>query len=326
MMKHPYILLFIFIISLIFGCGLSKTKKISQKKVGFSSIFITFDSIHQKLEEKEWKVYSSPNGSFILTGSERFSNVNFRNKKGKIIWSRELDDSLELESAAISKNGKFISIGAQRGLVYLFNKSGKELWRKKVKGEVQVAITDKGDRIFAMGSSGHILYCYNRKGKLLFSRQINNRNWGTWSLSITPDADRILIGTNSDVILLNGNGQVLKHYDIVLGNRLARATISPNGKYFAHHLFIEKNKHQVVCSDINNNVLWKKNIGYAWFRFDNQNNLYVSSRHGNTRIYNIKGNLIGSLKSPETFCVDVSQSGDILYSITRGNLNIYNRN
>lgn len=277
----------------------------------------------------EWNLNISPNGEKLLSGGDRINQIYFRNKNGKELWSHTFNDSTKLESAALSKDGKYIAIGAQKGFVSLFNKKGKELWRKKVKGEVQVAITQNGNKILAIGSSGHILYCYSTEGDLIFSKRINNRNWGTWSLSITPNANRILVGTNSDIIILNQNGTVLNHYDIVQGNHIARGTLSPDGKYFAYFMseLDEKTKivkHLVVCSDINNNIQWKTITYYPSFQFDRNNNLYIGSRTSALRIHNIKGELISGKFMLKFDSLGVTESGKTIFGTTTENIEVYN--
>lgn len=326
MTKTFPISLSLFLVIILSSCSSIKLKNESQKPLVLNSIYKTYSSASIGTKKFEWKIYSSPEGNYLLTGSDKFTGISFRNNKGDILWENKLQETLELESASISKNGKYVAVGVQKGFAFLFSKSGTLLWKKRIKGEVQIQITDKGDRIYTIGSSGKVLHCFDNNGDLLFSKNINHRNWGAWTLSITPDADRVLIGTNSDIIIMNRNGQVLHHYDIVLGNKLARGTISPDGKYFAHHTTSnKKNHHRVVCRDIDNNLLWQKPIGYAHFKFDTLNNLYVSSRYGDIKIYNIKGKLIGWVEAPETIGISISRDGSKLFSTTKGNLNIYNR-
>jgi hypothetical protein len=294
-----------------------------------------------KTDSLEWKLSISPNAKYLITGSGHIkkSLVNFRNKKGEVLWNYRLADSHSLETSAISKNGRYAVLGTsiirlvmkdgkkviskdRLSDVIVLNKRGKPLWKKHLYGEIQVNITEKGDKIFAIGSYDNILYCFNSKGDTLFKTEINNRGYSIWGIRLSEKSNTILIDTTSDIILLDLNGNVKKHFDVALGNIVGQTFLSNDGKYIAH-VQSDDGKHMVVLADINYNILWKKEIGHANIDFDDNNNIYISSRYGGIKVFNPKGQLVNYFTTSETLAVKVKPNGKTVYVKTRDSLEVF---
>ena len=255
-------------------------------------------TIHGELYS--YQVAISPDGEYILVGDEYQSTVTFVKSDGTVLWHYTLPEEIEMESGAIASGGAIVLIGGQgNGSVFALSKEGQLLWSDQQQNCVsqQIAVTDDGNRIFAASSSS--LFCYDYSGNLLWQQNINTRDWQIWGISIAVDGSKILLRTNSDIILCdgNGNGNEIAFFDIVEGNSLVSGALSSTGGQFAVSYHDNNSDTYYVSSyDIGTGqTLWRKNVDYyGYVCFDQYGNLFATVNGYENHIWDNQGNLLTS--------------------------------
>lgn len=178
------------------------------------------------------QVAISPDGKFVLAGSEHRNEVAFLGSDGTVLWTYALPETIEMENGAVADKGNLVVVGGQGDGVYALTRSGRLKWSdRSIKGECQVAVTRTGDRVFVAARRN--LYCYDGDGQRLWARSMDTKQWSIWGLKTTPRGDKLLVRTNSDIIICDGDGNPIAVHDIVEGNHLASADLSPDGRQFA---------------------------------------------------------------------------------------------
>jgi len=239
------------------------------------------------------KVAISPEGNYILVGNDRQNSITFAESTGNILWEYELPHDCEMESSAISKNGEIIVVGGQSSYIFVFSKDGDLLWKKNVKGEISVDITDAGDKIFAAAINK--LLCYNRYGNLIWSKDIDTRRWAIWQISVSINGETILLKTNSDIIICNNNGNETHFFDIAPGNSLSGASLDLYGNKFIVCYKSSTSDHYISLYSLSDGLLWNKKVNnHGEVSIDIFDNFFISIRNDGDYILNKNGDVVAS--------------------------------
>ena len=141
----------------------------------------------------------SSNGSYIAAAigiTKRNGYVYLLNGSGDILWKYKI--GLDALSVSVSSNGSYIVAGTYRGEIYLFDRSGRLLWSKRIQEPIWwtpnvegVSISSEGDYI-AVISGNNRTYVFDRSGKLIWSWNVGAQ---LSSLSMSSEGSFIALGT-----------------------------------------------------------------------------------------------------------------------------------
>jgi len=260
----------------------------------------------------------SPDGGYILMGDDNSNVIQLLTPEGDVLWQYTLPTDEQMQSGAISANASIVVVGGQNGAVYALSKEGTLLWQKaRPSEEVQVAVTDAGDKIIA----GHkTVSCYTAGGVELWTKEINTRGWTIWGIAVSSDGSRLIITTNSDVILCDGNGVELAFFDVIAGNNIYSADLRGDGTQFAV-LYSDGDAYRVALYDVASGELWRQTLyGGGYVSIDNAGEVFATSKDHDTVMYSSTGELLASWSANGTtigadnagrVCV-VGMIGDVL--------------
>jgi hypothetical protein len=160
--------------------------------------------------------------------------------------------------------------------------------------EVNVAMTEAGDKSYAV--SYDTLHCYNASGDKLWENTVNVHGWYIWGISTTPSGDRILLETNSDVILCDEWGNEIGFFDVVSGNHLVDADISDDGRQFIVSFSEEidgTKTYHVALYSVDHGERWKRAVDYyGSVRIDADGRVFCTARYGSNYLWDNAGNLL----------------------------------
>jgi hypothetical protein len=232
-----------------------------------------------------YQVTMSPDGGYVLVGDEYQSYITFATSTGDVLWTYTLPDDIEMEGGAIAADGELVVVGGQGGSVFALSRDGALLWRaQEPTGEVSVAMTAAADKVFA--ESFGDLYCYDGEGNLLWQNPVDTRGWWIWGLSTTLTGDRLLIRTNSDIILCGGLGNETGFFNVVDGNHLVAGDLSPHGDQFAV-LFSEDDIRYVALYSVTTGELWRREVdGLGKVQMDRRGNVFATTRDARNYLWN----------------------------------------
>lgn len=232
----------------------------------------------------------SPDGGFVLLGDSGTNTVKLIKPDGTVLWTYSLPADQVFESGAMSTDAAIVVIGTSFGKVYALSRDGTLLWEKAPSGEVQVAMTRTGNKIFAAGSK--TLTCYSATGGELWSRLIDTRGWSIWKVSASADGTRLILVTNSDVLLCNGDGTELSFFDIIAGNNMSSAALRSDGTQFAV-TYTDGTAFRLALYDVVSGELWRQTVEtYGNVSMDDSGNVFESWQDTNNLMYSNAGELL----------------------------------
>ncbi len=154
----------------------------------------------------------SHEGNYLVTYKyiDNKFEIDFLDNKGTILWSKTKDKTGEaLVSLDVSSNGKYVVV-SEGTIVYLFDKSGKELWSyptgKMLWGGV--SISDDGSIIVA-GGKGEA-FVFDTKGNLLWSRKYGD--YIEARAAVSPNGQYIVFLINTGVEITDSRGNTISRY------------------------------------------------------------------------------------------------------------------
>ncbi len=275
------------------------------------------------------QVALSPNAHFAAFFSEFTSVITIvdasNNKKMSDIT---LKSGQTCESAELSHNAELVVIGTQGGTasnyVFGYDKDGIKLWENNLGyGEWNVAVSDDGTYVFAAHFDD--FYCFNgSSGAVLYHKTIPVPfPYGIWQVRCTSDGSTVLLRTNSDIIITDYKGNVIHNYDIVSGNSLHSADISPDGKYFAVAYTDGTDYYASLRKVSDDSVYWTNQISsFGSVRVDNRGWVCVQVASDDNIIYSNYGVQIGSWQG-YTRHLDTSRDGSICLSSWGSDASLY---
>lgn len=254
----------------------------------------------------------SPNGAYAAVGGESSNEVFiYKTTSDTPIGSYTLPAGIEAEDIELSNDGSVVMGGQISGVFCCYN-DGSVKWTQPgigVSREVSVALTPDGATAYAEDSS--TLYRINGvTGAIETSGAIDNRGWGIWELSTNTAGDRVLIRTNSDIIITDADGNEEYFYDIVAGNHLGHADLSPDGTEFVVTYGVDPN-HYLSLYSVTSGHEWTIELDGSTHhcQIDENGQVYASTS-GGTRIWNNNGTEIIQW-GPFHYRFDVSNDGSV---------------
>ncbi len=237
----------------------------------------------------------SPDGSYAAVGGQSTQIVKIYNAAtGTLTGTGTLPAGVETEDLELSNSGNRIFVGGQNSGLYCFDKFGAMLWnRPDIPGELSVGTTAIGSLVFTVSSSKNFYRISGVTGaNLIAPVPVDTRGWWPWGVDTTADGgNRVLIQTNSDIIITDGSGTETHFYDIVTGNSITKAHLSPDGSYFAV-VFIDPDTSIINVSlyEIGVGEKWTiETSNYAGVTMDDNNRVYVATSSGDNVVYNTTG-------------------------------------
>ena len=121
-----------------------------------------------------------------------------------------------VKSVAVSASGDYIAAGSYDGNVYLFDKSGKALWKYKTKRRadmvVSVSVSRSGEYI-AVGTNDGDVYLLNREKKNLWTFKTEGRFNAAMCVDVLGEGDGAVVGCyDAHIYLLDKKGAVAWKY------------------------------------------------------------------------------------------------------------------
>jgi len=172
--------------------------------------------------------------SFIVTSDGSYidleSSIYFFSAEG-FMWKYEVEPTIRIASAALSKTGEYIAIISSDGYVHFLDNEKKLLWRYHLPKYYYfpllsyIHVTDKGDVIT---HSGKTVYFLKKNGRLGWKYEMD---------SLIRDMDvsmigKIVVGTEKgEVYVFTEDGKLLR--DVSLHDMINDVSISYNGEYVA---------------------------------------------------------------------------------------------
>jgi len=253
----------------------------------------------------------SSSGNEILIGSEVSETGGFININGEILWEYTLPEFRATQSAAISIEQGIVIIGVQSSSVLAFNLNGELLWNDDdIEGEITVNTSEDGKIICAVSNRNNILRCYNPKGNIISEYTFNGRGWNGQNIIIQTNPIRYFIQTNSDIIILNEDGDEVGYNNVIDGNSIIDLEVlSGCNEYIVSYSTL--NSHNISLYEYPDKLKWTYSDlnFFAFTDIDKNNNIHITS--GDTYIKLDKdGNLINTMTDRGGSEIKVSYSGE----------------
>jgi len=174
-------------------------------------------------------------------------------EEDKLLWEYKIEEP-DIESISVSSDGSYVAVGSAGGYaggnyVYLFNKSGKLLWKDIAIGVRTVLVTSDGSVAVGYGVDYKGSIYIRNKWKYKTERDVR-------SISISPDGS-VAVGTNGGyVYFFNKNGNLLWKYKTE-GTPISSILFSLDGS----HVSAGSLGGYVYFFNKNGELLWKYRIG-----------------------------------------------------------------
>ncbi|AQQ09048.1 hypothetical protein L21SP3_00846 [Sedimentisphaera cyanobacteriorum] len=219
-------------------------------------------------------------GNIAVLGSEYSRNIRIYDAyTGQLNGQYTLPEDCETESLALSANGQIIAAGVQGSDdIYILNSSGglinsfsaatlsSQGWK--------VSITNDGSTIYA-GVHNQFIKLRVSDGTILENKTIETDVWSIWEVSLSETAGKVLLRTNSDIIITDTSGNVLSNYDIVEGNNMTSGDLSPEGDMFAVQYNDPDGEYRNELYTINGTEKWSEANTYYCRRISLDSNGYT---------------------------------------------------
>lgn len=272
----------------------------------------------------------SSSGTEILIGSERSEKGQLINNNGEILWEYTLPEFRATESAAISIEQGIVIVGVQSSSVFAFNIDGELLWTDNdFEGEITVNTSKDGRIICAVSNRNNLLRCYSPQGNIIAEHTYNGRDWTGHAIIVQENPLRYFIGTNSDIIILDENGDEVGFNNVIEGNSIIDLeVVSECNEYIVSYSTF--NSHNISFYEYPDKLKWTYSDlnSFAYTDVDKNNNIHITS--GDTYIQLDKyGNVIYTMTDRGGSEIKVSHTGEtvvtnrFLGSLNNEN-NIYN--
>ncbi|OXU14292.1 WD40 repeat domain-containing protein [Sedimentisphaera salicampi] len=255
-------------------------------------------------------------GNIAVLGSEFSRNIRIYDAyTGQLNGEYTLPEDCETESIALSANGQIIAVGVQGSDdIYILNSSGGLINSFSVPTSSsqgwKVSITNNGSTIYAVISNQFIKMRVS-DGTILQDKTIATDGWALWGISLSETAGKILLRTNSDIIITDTAGNVLANHDIVEGNNITSAAISPEGDMFAVQYNDPDGEYRNELYTINGTEKWSTantyycsyisldSNGYTYFTDSDDYPCFYSEYGGRAAQYGdmYYGNIVDSIPS-----------------------------
>ena len=257
----------------------------------------------------------SPDGKYVVVGSDGSDTVSLFTSDGDFQWDYTMAATVQMESGAVANNAGIVVIGGQNNAVYCLTNSGTLKWKRTdIFGEIPVAVTSSGDKVYATSLTDDLLYCLNGvNGKTVWSAPFDTREsyWAVWEVSVTPTGNRILLRTNSDIIICNSLGNETHFFDVAPGNSLVGADLSEDGNSFAV-TFNDGGDYYVALYNIPGGEVWREPIAdYGGVCMDGHGNVLVSVNNDKNYMYDHSGTLIAMWDDEGWYSIDCATDTDL---------------
>ena len=273
----------------------------------------------------------SPDGTYAAVGGEGLGYVRiYKTSTGALTGTANLSSGYNCEDVELSNGGDSIFVGGQLGGVYRFSKTGTQIWnRPDITGELSVGVTAIGNLVFTVDNNENFHRLSGNTGvDLIGPVAINSRGWSIWGVDTTADGgNRVLIQTNSDIIITNGFGTETHFYDIATGNSIHYTDMSPDGSHFA------VSYRDPVTNNINV-ALYEIGVGEKWtvevsdladVSMDDNDWVYVSIANDDNILFNTTGGEILRWNAPNSFqSIDVANDGSRCVTEESNSTYVYN--
>ena len=293
--------------------------------LGSSPLWAVITVKQGPLLEDEGSLYLckiSPDGTYAAIGGQSTNLVKIYDAaRGLSVGTITLPTDTESEDIELSDSAGRIFVGSQWDGVYCYNKSGKLLWKRpEIEGELSVGATVIGDLVFTVDMNEKFYRLDGATGSNLITPvSLNTRGWGAWGVDTTATGNRVLIQTNSDIIITDGFGAEIYFYDIVPGNSISDAKLSPDGTHFAvFYKDPDSSKYYIALYEIGVGENWKKQVSnITEVSMDDHNWMYVATWGENAILYNGTGSELARWSSGSPY-IDAADYGNRCVSL-RGN-------
>ncbi len=218
-----------------------------------------------------------------------------------------------MESGAVAADANIVVVGGQNSGVYAFKNNGDNKWsRPDILGEIPVAAKYDGKNVYATDKNEDLHCLSGADGTTQWTRSINARGWAIWQIEADRNADKLLIRTNSDIIICDSNGIETHFYDVAAGNSIIYADISDDGSNFAVS-FNTGGTNYVEFYQIGGSRLWTKDFSdFCRVCIDASGDILVSVKDDkNYLLEPVNGDTIAIWDNPGTI-VDAATDQDIL--------------
>lgn len=252
----------------------------------------------------------SPEGAYAAMGGEGNNNIIIYDASTGTDVGNILLASGGSESIDMSLNGDYLVVGTQDSKVYCYDKTGTFKWSHDLgSGEIQVAITPDGAKVFAAALDTFYRIDVST-GILEKTTLIDDRGWAIWDISVSTAGDRVVLKTNSDVIITDQDGNELYFYDIVTGNYMHSADISPDGTQFAVTYRNSSNVFYLALYTIGTGQEWSQVMpDFSHCKMDENGRVYSSTKYGDNKIWNNNSTEIISWGTAGLNFLDVAHDG-----------------
>jgi hypothetical protein len=282
------------------------------------------------LLEEEGSLYLckiSPDGTYAAIGGDSTQLVKiYDTVRGLLVGTITLPTDIESEDIELSDSGSRIFVGGQSDGVFCYNKSGKLIWKHlNIDGELSVGATASGDLVFTVDKDGNFYRLDGATGSNLITPvSLNTRGWGAWGVDTTVNGNRVLIQTNSDIIITDGYGAELFFYDIVRGNSISEAQLSPDGTHFAVSFQDPDTLNDYVALyEIGVGEKWKNQVSrYSDVSIDDHNRVYVATESDDNILYSRTGSELARWISGEEY-IDAANDGSRFLSQKANSTYVY---
>ncbi len=178
-------------------------------------------------------------------------------------------------------------IGENNGIIYLFDKSGRLLWKyTNPEPFSSVAISDDGNFIVA-GSDDHVTYFFDRRGLLLWRYSADKK---IRCVEISEDGQLLVTGSDDNNVYFFDNSRRIKRFawKYRFDNSASSVAMSKKGNY----ILAGSDDHGVYALDSDGQLMWKHNAkgaitSTAVSKFADY--LVAGSQDGNIYCFNIGG-------------------------------------
>ncbi len=221
------------------------------KKEPWKSTILKFDSEGNILWERQTGeigvdgLAATPDGSFIAVGAtdqEYNGHLMLFDHDGNKLWDRHINGrsgteagsktdqiSGRIETVAVSKSG-YVAAGPRDQYIYLYDCNGELIFKYFAHSyyDAQDTVIAPDESYFLFTSERNYLNCYTLEGELLWQKKVEP----VYTIKISADSEYIAVGTtNSRVLLLDKNGNILWDKKVTSEHYVIEVVISGHGEY-----------------------------------------------------------------------------------------------
>lgn len=249
-------------------------------------------------------------GTRILFGSGFTNKVVLTDENRNELWEYTLPEFINTQTAEIIVEQGIIIIGGQSSILFALSMEGELLWSPdEIIGQMTVASSRDGNMLCVVTHRTDVLRCFNLEGKNIDSHIFDDREWSAWGLKIHDDPLQYFIRTNSDIIILDEDGEEIGFNDVVDGNSLVDLEILSSGNEYVVS-YISSGEFLISLYEFPNRLKWTYSDlnSFSFVDIDDKDKIHITNADGTYKQLDKDGVLVNTFPNNGGTSIHVSKN------------------